>query len=186
MAAVFDVIFKGWTRAGKVITFVDRDLFVGPKTGRKRLLTALARRGRDATRKNIRSQGNGRWPPLSPWTRAQTGRRKALVTAIPMIKAKKANREGTRSAVIFRSPGDWTLTQHHDGFKEPGTNKPVKIQLKRPGIVGLKKKVIFLADKGTTVPPRPVWPEGRQLATINRQELVKWRADFMRRLKRVR
>jgi hypothetical protein len=124
---------------------------------------------------------------LSDWTKAQTGRRKALITAVPHVKAKLANAAGTRSATIFRSPGNWTLTQHHDGFEEPGTNKPVKITLKRPGLVGLKGKTeTFIKDKGVEVPRRPVWPEGRQLATINRQELARWRRWFLGRVNRRR
>ena len=97
---------------------------------RRRLLNDLARKGRDISRGNIASQGGGTWPPLSKWTRAQTGRRKALLAQIPRITAILANAAARTAVVIFTSPGNWTLTQHHFGFTEPAENKVVKIPMK--------------------------------------------------------
>ena len=69
----FDIILSGWKRARNTVFLVERDLFRGPKTMRKKLLTRLARAGRDQTRSNITNQGPG-WKPLSKWTVARTGR----------------------------------------------------------------------------------------------------------------
>jgi hypothetical protein len=184
----FNVILFGWKRARNTILLVDRDLFRGPKTMRKKLLNRLAREGRDQTRKNITAQGPG-WAPLSKWTVARTGKKKALLSARPKVGVVRANPAGTRSATVFRSPGDWTLTQHHDGFREGPASGPMKIPLKRPKALGLPPKTpfIILPKRGEVkVPARPVWPEGAQLRRLMSRNLRIWRAEFVRRIKRVR
>lgn len=188
MVAEIDVILRGWTRANNLLKVVDKDLFRGPKRFRRKLLNRVARGARDASRSNIRSQGGGKWPPLSKWTRAQTGRRKALIDQIPRILATLANRAAMSSAVIHNSPGDWSLNQHHTGFTEPPTNKVVKIELKNPGLLGLKrvKEKYFVDNEPTVVPRRPIWPEGRQLKRLMEVEINRWRVEFDRHLKRVR
>lgn len=188
MVAQIDVVLRGWTRAENVLRVVDKDIFKGPKRFRRRLLNDVARAGVKTSRDNIRTQGHGKWPPLSKWTRAQTGRRKALIAQIPRITAILANRAAITSAVVFRSPGDWTLTQHHNGFTEPPTKKIVKIELKNPGLIGLKKAkdIYFVDNEPTVVPRRPIWPEGQQLRRLMNTAINKWRRDFNAHLNRVR
>ena len=184
----FNIILFGWKRARNTVLLVDRDLFRGPKTMRKKLLNRLARAGQNQTRKNITNQGPG-WKPLSKWTVARTGRRKALLSARPRVGVIRANPAGTRSATVFRSPEQWTLTQHHDGFREPPAKGPMKIPLKRPKALGLPPKTpfIILPRRGAVeVPARPVWPRGPQLRAIMKKELRIWRAEFIRRMRRVR
>ncbi len=188
MVAQIDIILRGWTRAENMLRVVDRDMFKGPKTMRRRLLNDIARAGVKASRENIRTQGHGTWPPLSKWTRAQTGRRKALLAQIPRITAILANRAALTAAVIFRSPGDWTLTQHHRGFTERATNKVVKIPLKNPGLIGERgiTEKYFIDSKDTVVPRRPIWPEGAQLRRLMATAINRWRVAMDARLKKVR
>lgn len=101
-------------RARRMFQHAAGDLTGASPVMRRKLLNKLASRGRDMTRKNITTQGKGTWAPLSKWTRAQTGRRKALITLRPFIVAKKATTRGLKASVVFRSPGGFTLTQHHD------------------------------------------------------------------------
>jgi hypothetical protein len=180
-----------------MIEKVDTSMFIGNKAMRRKLLNDLARKGRDTSRQNIRTQGGGTWPPLSKWTRAQTGRRKALLQQIPRIHAILANAAARTSAVIFRSPAEWTLTQHHHGFTEPPTHKVVKIELKtrvkdlkvtKRGKTSLSKgnAIYFVDDQPTKVPRRPVWPEGGQLARMVGLSLRKWNREFEAKLRRVR
>lgn len=189
MGMIRAVLF-GWDEAKRQIRIVDREIAHGPKTIRKRLLNRLAAAGRDAARRNITTQGGGRWDKLSPWTMAQTGRKKALITLRKFITVKKANAAGTRSATIFRSPGDYSLTQHHRGFTEAATGTVVKIALKRPTALGSKfkgKKVVAFKDnRDKEVPARPVWPEGKQLHKIITRNIRLWRADMRRALARRR
>ncbi len=154
---------------------------------RRRLLNRLVSRSRDMTRKNITSQGKGSWRPLSKWTMAQTGRRKALITLRKFIGVKKASPRALRAAVVFRSPGNFTLTQHHFGFKDKATGGIVRLELKRPGALGLPSKVkskTFVDKHSRDVPARPVWPSLSATLRMVRSEARKWRREVDRRLSR--
>ena len=122
-----------------------------------RLMTALGRAGRDYGRKRITTQGDGSWAPLSKWTRAKTGRRKALITERQNIKYRK-----TRLGVeIFHdSPSpNWSLATHARGFTRPAVRGKVVIPLKVPSILGVNKPYIVLpkGSPATVTPPRPVF-----------------------------
>ena len=188
------IVLFGWDKGKARINLVSKLMTKGPKTARRRLMNRLAASGRDETRKNITSQGRGTWPKLSAWTMAQTGRRKALITLRKFVGVKKAGPSAIRASTIFRSPGDFTLTQHHTGFTEPPEAGIVKIELKRPGVLGNKGKlqakgkssVAFRDTKTKVVPPRPVWPSRRQVKALIRKNVAKWRDDMIRALERKR
>lgn len=176
-----EVIRVGWEDTIKFLSDVDRSLFVGTRVAWKRkLLNNLAKASSRATKGNIRTQGHGTWAKLSKWTRARTGRRKALSGQEKNVRPKLSRTKAMRSAVIFRSPGNWTLTQHHDGFTEQPTNKVIKVLLKKPGIIGLKgkKEIFFKDDKVTKVPARKIWPEGAQLDRIIASTLIEWVSQY--------
>lgn len=175
----------GMKRAQRMFRRAAGDLTGASPVMRRKLLNKLAARGRDMTRRNITTQGKGRWAPLSKWTRAQTGRRKALITLRPFIVAKKATARGLRASVVFKSPGNFTLTQHHDGFKDPAVGRVVKIDLKRPGALGLTPKhssKSFVDKRGRNVPARKVWPSQKALLAMIRVEAARWRREMDRRL----
>ncbi|MEE8606706.1 MAG: hypothetical protein V3S55_03800 [Nitrospiraceae bacterium] len=180
----------GWLEASAKLKAVDKGMVSGPKRLKKKLLNRLAASGRDQARKNITTQGSGTWVKLSKWTRAQTGRRKALVTLRKFIGVKKANPAATRSATVFRSPGEYTLTQHHTGFTEPATGKVVKIPLKTPAALGQKFKgkseAVFKDNRPHETPARPVWPEGRQLRKLIARNIRLWRNDLRKHLRRAK
>lgn len=181
-------ILFGWTQAKRKINLVDRALVVGPKRFRKALLNRLARAGQKASRRAITTQGGGTWAPLSNWTKAQTGRRKPLVTLRKFIGVKRANSAATKSATVFRSPGAFTLTQHHEGFTEPASGTVVKIALRRPTALGKKLagkvNITFKDNREKSVPARPVWPRGRKLRKMVTVEVRRWRTNFNRHLDR--
>lgn len=187
---MISAILFGWTQARGRINLIDREIASGPKRFRKMLLTRLARAGQKMTRRNITTQGGGTWAPLSDWTKAQTGRRKALVTIRKFVGIKRANANATKSATVFRSPGLWSLTQHHQGFVERPTGKVVKIDLKRPTALGSKLKskvsVTFKDNREKVVPARPVWPRGRKLKLLVVREVRAWRTKFNRHIDRRR
>lgn len=154
---------------------------------RRKLLNRLVARARDMTRKNITTQGKGSWKPLSKWTVAQTGRRKALITLRKFVGVKKATARAMRAAVVFRSPGDFTLTQHHLGYKDEADGGVVRLKLKRPGALGLPSKVTeksFVDKRSRQVPARPVWPSTSATLRMVRREARKWRREVDRRLSR--
>lgn len=173
------IVLFGWRKGRGQINLVDKLLLRGSKPLRRKLLNRLARSGRDQTRRNITTQGKGTWAKLSKWTSAQTGRRKALVSLRKYVGIKKASSKGLSSATIFRSPGDYTLTQHHTGFTEPAQGGVVKVELKRPGALDKKGKlrtkgqkvVSFKDNTPQVVPARPVWPSRKQLKPIIRKNI---------------
>lgn len=173
------IVLFGWKRGRGQITLVDKLLLRGTKPLRRKLLNRLAASGRDQTRRNITTQGSGTWAKLSKWTRAQTGRRKALVTLRKFVGVKKARGKALSAATIFRSPGDYTLTQHHTGFTETPQGGVVKVELKRPGALDKKGKlkvkaakvVSFRDNTAQVTPARPVWPSRKQLKPIIRKNI---------------
>lgn len=175
----------GMRRARRQFEQLARDVAGNNPTMQRRLMNRLASKARDMTRRNITTQGLGSWKALSKWTVAQTGRRKALVTLRKYIVAKKAKGRSTKASVVFNSPGNFTLTQHHDGYDDPALGTVVKIALKKPGALGLPRKQThksFLDKKSRKVPARPVWPEGVRLFKMLRVETRKWARQMDRRI----
>lgn len=167
----------------KFLSEIDKSLFTGLTVRWKRkLMNDMAGAGVKATRDAIRTQGFGSWEPLSKWTKARTGRRKVLSGMEKHVKPKLSRSGAMRAAVLFRSPGDWTLTQHHRGFTKKPTNKVIKVALKKPGLLGLKskKEVFFKDDTETKVPARKVWPVGARLDRMVTSTTNKWVADYKR------
>lgn len=177
----------GMRRAKRMFKRASGDLTGATPVMRRKLMNKLASGGRDIVRRNITTQGGGTWAPMSKWTKAQTGRRKLLVTLRKFVGVKKATPRAKSAAVVFRSPGDFTLTQHHDGFTDHAKGGVVRIALKRPGALGLPSKVAtkaFVDKNDRNVPARPVWPSQRQIASLIRRETAKWRREMDARLNR--
>lgn len=177
----------GMKRAQRMFKRTARELAGTNPVMQKKLMNLLVSKVRDLARRNITTQGNGSWRPLSKWTVAQTGRRKALVTLRKHIVAIKARGRGTTASVVFNSPGDFSLNQHHDGFKDPATGGVVKIALKKPAALNLPKKTTvkaFVDRHSRDVPARRVWPEGRKLFIMLRNETRKWAREMDRRNRR--
>jgi hypothetical protein len=186
------IVLFGWSKGRGQITLVDKLMLSGGRPLRRKLLNRLAAGGRDATKRNITTQGRGTWEKLSKWTRAQTGRRKALVSIRKFVGVKRANSKATKAMTVFRSPGDYTLTQHHTGFTELATGGVVKIELKRPGALDKKgklrtkgaKTVAFKDTNQKIVPARPVWPNRKQLQPIIRKSIRLFVKEFQAALAR--
>lgn len=177
----------GMVQARRMFQKTARDLTGSNPVMQKKLMNRLVSKARDMARRNITSQGQGTWEKLSKWTVAQTGRRKALITLRKHIIAVKAKGRGRSASVVFRSPGNFTLSQHHDGYKDPARGSVVKIDLIRPQALGLpaKTKVKAFVDKRSrNVPARRVWPEGRKLFLMLRRETRRWAREMDRRIKR--
>ena len=83
------------------------------------MLRMLGRKLRDDARLRITTQDGGQYEPLSKWTRARTGRRKALITERKHISFRLV---GGKTLIVGHTPvkGDWSLAQHEDGFTTPG------------------------------------------------------------------
>lgn len=121
------------------------------------LNTRVGRGLRDAARQRITTQGDGKWKPLSKWTRAKTGRRKALITERKNIVYERTT---TSVRIIHKSPSaEWSLNTHAKGFTRPAVRKRVRIPLKQPKLLGVSKPYIILprGSRATKTPARNVW-----------------------------
>lgn len=133
------------------------------------LLTALGRAGRDSVRNRITTQGSTNpWERLSKWTRARTGRRKALITERSRIKSRVVS--GTAEVYYETRSDKWDLTKHHKGFTNPATTRGATIRLKDPRPLGLSSNFIRIRQaKAGVVPARNVWGtdiENRSIAVV--------------------
>lgn len=128
----------------------------GPR-GARSLMSRVARHFRDRVRSRITSQGNGSWAPLSNWTRARTGRRKALITLRNRIKAKW---DSESAQVYFDSPSsEWDISDHHQGFTSPAVKgKRMAWRLTNPAAIRWRgSKVSITSRKASRIPARDVW-----------------------------
>lgn len=143
-----------------------KDDFQPNKRQVKVLFGALGRKVRDDVRKRITTQGDGSWAPLSKWTRARTGRRKALITERSRVTfIVKPNRV---EIVYIERSNNWNLTKHHRGFKNSGfSGKKVTIPLRNPGALKVSgNSLTILSAKPSVVPARTVWTPAGKLRRI--------------------
>lgn len=140
--------------------------------GKRQVRVLFGRIGRvlrDDVRDRISSQGDGgSWKKLSKWTRARTGRRKALITERSRVTYIVKPRR-LEIAYAERS-SQWNLTKHHHGFQTPGfRGKKAVIPLRNPGPLGAKGNALTIfSAKPSVVPARPIWtPETKLLRIVN-------------------
>lgn len=167
------VSFVGLDRAKRSIRGLGDDLVV-TKGEVRTLLRALGRGGRDIAKKQITTQGGGNWPKLSKWTRARTGRRRALTTERERItfRLKPAKAE----VVYAERSNDWNLTKHHKGFTTKGTrNKRVTVPLRNPAVLRVKRPAIsFKNSQDSVTPARNVWGTQAQHNAMAQAETDRW------------
>ena len=139
-------------------------------------LQGFGRRLRDLTQAQIRSQGvrlRSRWAPASKWIRAKKGRDQVLLEAIPHIHYRTTRNNLLQ--VFFRSPGNWTLTQHQQGFTIPADRAYHTIFLRRPEALSTNQpKFRFRWNKASVVPPRKIWPNPNEQWREARPLLEAW------------
>jgi hypothetical protein len=166
--------FVGLDRLKRGVRGIDDD-FTPTKRQVRVLFGALGRAVRNDVRKNITTQGNGSWDKLSKWTRARTGRRKALVTERSRIKFRIRNTRRVEIGYEERESG-WNLTDHHRGFTSSGfKGKKVVIPLRNPKPLGVTDdKITILSAKPSVVPSRKVWGSLNRTVKIVRVVANRW------------
>ena len=150
-----------------------------PSSSRVRvLLNRVGRAVRDFSRNKITTQGDGKWEPLSKWTRAKTGRRKALITLRKNIDYD-VQRESVR---IYDSDPRQLLAKHSAGYTNPPKEGPLAIgPLVKPGL--LKHSGPYLWVRGTreaVVPRRNVWGTKLERNRVINPITVKWVRDTIK------
>lgn len=138
---------------------------------KRRLMRVIGRKLRDEVRNRFTTQGNGTWRPLSAWTQATTGRKKALITLRDRIQMRLISEDEVQ--VIFDAPTDeWSIDMHHRGFTSPKVDgKRMAFQLARPSAVGRKSNMMVLnRRRASVIPARRVWLTPTETrAVVNRE-----------------
>jgi hypothetical protein len=109
-------------------------------------------------RTRLSSADGGRWAKPSKWIKAKKNSRKVLNGLGSRIRSRYTQRA---LSIYFDSPGEWTLTQHHDGFTKLPELRNVTIPIKNPRPLGLSrgtKWFRFYHGKPSVTPARKVWP----------------------------
>lgn len=149
-------------------------------SNQKVVVNRLGRAFRDDARRRITSQGGGTWEPLSKWTMARTGRRKALVTEKKNITFKVI---GNRLLVGHESGGGWSLQDHEKGFTTP-PDVPATIKLKRPGLLGMEGNSIHITRaKPSVTPARRVFATEAEANNLVGPIVEKWVREIIKRSK---
>lgn len=138
------------------------------------LLALVAADFQQEVQKNLNTQGGvyGRWVPASKWIVAKEGRSKLFPDAAERIRVQATP---SRAAVVFDAPGNYTLTQHQDGFTIPPTGTRITLDLKQPSALGItRSKFSFVSTRPSRVPPRRMWPTDQAAKKTAEPLVVQW------------
>ncbi len=144
------------------------------------LFNRIGRGLRDDARRRITTQDGGKYPPLSKWTRARTGRRKAFVTEKKNISFKMIG----SSLLIGHTATGWSLSMHEKGFVTPGfSGKAVVIPLKNPAALrNVKTRFMTIRGaKASVVPARRVFPNQIEAVAIIKPIFEDWLDKILKR-----
>ena len=117
-------------------------------------------------KQRLATEDGGRWAKPSKWIKAKKNSRKVLNGLQSRIRSKYTQQALN---IYFDSPGEWTLTQHHDGFTKLPELRNVTIPIKNPRPLGLSrgsKWFRFFHGKPSVVPARKVWPSEAEAVAI--------------------
>lgn len=129
------------------------------RAGRRLVLRRLGRRLRDAVRRRFTTQGNGQWAPLSTWTKATTGRNKALLGYRRHIQFRL---EGEDAVTIYFDPPrpGASIGGFHKGFVSPAVPESTYMAFNaaKPRLVGRSgNPIVFTRRKASVIPARRIW-----------------------------
>lgn len=144
-----------------------------PSSARVRVLLRRVGRGvRDFSRNKITTQGDGQWQPLSKWSKAKTGRRKALITLRKFIQFRLQK----EAVEIYDSDPRQLITKHSAGFKNPPQVGPLAIgPLKKPGFLNHSGPYLWVnKTKQADVPRRSVWGTQRERERVYNPMVRLW------------
>lgn len=148
----------------KVVGKKFDDLVYQIEHGRASLFKQLGAALQEDVQKRIKTQDQGRWAAMSKWVKAKKNPDRVLQGAEEFVKVKYNNDEMT---VYGETDGNWTLTQHHEGFENKEDHKQgdrIEIDIVNPGPLGLASLPngkFSWVPKGTPghTPARKIWPD---------------------------
>jgi len=146
------------------------------------LSNRMGRALRDDARRRITTQGDGQWEPLSKWTMARTGRKKALIKERAGITFKLV---GAQLIVGHESGEAWDLGQHERGFTTP-PDVPATIKLKRPRLLGISTKEIHIRRaRPSETPARRVFANEAETNKLLEPIVKQWVKEVIDRSRKV-
>ncbi len=139
----------------------------------KPLFNQMGRKLRDDARRRIITQDGGKYAPLSKWTRARTGRRKALTTEKKNISFQVVG----STLLIGHSATGWSLKMHETGFiSTTSVGRVVTITLKnRKALKDVRSSPLTVTvKKASIIPPRRVFANKLEATTIINPIIHDW------------
>jgi hypothetical protein len=145
------------------------------------LMNSIGRALRDDARRRITTQDGGTYDPLSKWTRAQTGRRKALITERKNISFKLV---GGTLQIGHQSPGNWSIEQHEKGFVEQNASETITLRNPK-ALKDIRGTQFFLKNpKPSVVPARKVFANRAEAESIAKKKADQWVKKIVARANR--
>jgi len=136
---------------------------------------------RENVRRRIVTNDGGTWRPVSKWIRAKKNARKPLAGMQNRVKSRVFG--SRRAEVFFESPGEWTLTQHHEGFNQPQVGpedeylKPfVVLNIVNPRPLSLPGpgRFAFVPRRQWATPARRIWTSETEAVAIAVPLIERW------------
>lgn len=120
------------------------------------------------------------WQGPSKWLRAKKNANKALEGAERFVKMRVFS---NRAEVYGQTDGEWTLTEHHEGFankiegvKDRRDGERIVIDIVNPSALRLKRSGEFSwkpRHAGET-PPRKIWPDAAEVSALTTPIASRW------------
>lgn len=149
-------------------------------SGRRRVLRKIGLSLRNEVRNRFTTQGNGTWAPLSAWTRARTGRRKALIGLRDRVKVRVEN---DKAEVYFDNPSEeWSIEMHNRGFKSSAVDdKRMVVPLANGASIGAKgSRIVFTQRRMSVIPARRIWLTAAETRAVLNRELDQFAQELER------
>lgn len=127
----------------------------------------------------IKTQDNGSWAHMSKWVAAKKNPQRVLEGAERFVKYRIV---GGELQVYGETDGEWTLTQHHEGFENKEDHKEddrIVIDIVNPGPLGLTtvpngKFSWVPKDAAHRTPARKIWPSEAEVDKITLPIASRW------------
>lgn len=166
------------TNARGVAAEVDK-LDASMSAGTQQLLLQIGQKITEDTKNRIRSQDSGRWAAASKWTQAKTGQERVLLGIEKYLQMKAT---ATTLQVYADTDGEWTFTQHDQGFENKQDHfdgEKIEIEIEDPGPLGLSALpggVFAWSPKNGAgrTPARKIWPTDEEVNAMVQPIASRW------------
>lgn len=144
------------------------------------LYSGLGRLLQKDVQDRIESQDDGKWAHASKWIQAKKGTDHKILEGAGRYVKYSATKDAL--TVYGETPGEWTLSMHHEGFlneSEIEHDGRVTIDIVNPGPLGLSPgatKFSWIPKNVTPdkTPARKIWPSEEEAVSIITPVYSRW------------